>query len=71
MKDPNSKELIEPILSDAFVETERRLHTVGGRGGTERWGGVGWDVVGKFIPEPAGRVGLRGSEGLAGAPRSK
>ena len=31
VKDPNAKELIEPILSDAFVETERRLHTVGER----------------------------------------
>ncbi|KAG2444948.1 hypothetical protein HXX76_001684 [Chlamydomonas incerta] len=29
VKDPNAKELIEPILSDAFVETERRLHTAG------------------------------------------
>ncbi|KXZ55286.1 hypothetical protein GPECTOR_3g422 [Gonium pectorale] len=29
VKDPNAKELIEPILSDAFVETERRLHQAG------------------------------------------
>ncbi|GFR39659.1 hypothetical protein Agub_g130 [Astrephomene gubernaculifera] len=29
IKDPNAKELIEPIISDAFVETERRLHQAG------------------------------------------
>ncbi|KAG2493088.1 hypothetical protein HYH03_008751 [Edaphochlamys debaryana] len=29
VKDPSAKELIEPILSDAFVETERRLHQAG------------------------------------------
>ncbi|GLC59604.1 hypothetical protein PLESTB_001505100 [Pleodorina starrii] len=29
VKDPNAKELIEPIISDAFVETERRLHQAG------------------------------------------
>ncbi|PNH04171.1 hypothetical protein TSOC_009700, partial [Tetrabaena socialis] len=27
--DPNAKELLEPIISDAFVETERRLHQAG------------------------------------------
>lgn len=54
VKHPSSKELIEPILSEAFVETERRLRDVGRAGpGQEGWGRVG-RVVNRACPWLAG-----------------